>query len=291
MYEFSILKPMGDNHFLRRSILFILVALSSLFAWYILSLEDRSGELTFAVLDVGQGDALFIESPLGNQMLLDGGPSRAVLEKLSYVMPFYDRTIDLVGLSHPHRDHMDGLIDVLKRYGVGAIVTSGTSNDIPEHRAFLAAASSTLVLKQGDRIDLGGGAMLDVLFPVVPSDEVSPHQGMLVMKLTYGSTSFLLTGDMEQSIEAFLSSNLGTSLRSDVLKAGHHGSDTSSSDALLGVVRPRFAVISVGAGNTYGHPKQEILDRFNENKVEVHRTDKEGTIVFKSDGVTVWVEE
>lgn len=268
-----------------------ILGVAVLFVWYAVMSEDRQGELTFAVLDVGQGDALFIESPTGNQLLLDGGPSRAVVERLSDVMPVYDRTIDLVSFSHPHRDHFEGLIEVLERYDVGAVATPGTVGETPEYAAFARGASSTLALRRGDRIDLGGGAVLEVLFPVVNSREVSPHQGMLVMMLRYGETAILLTGDAERNIEQYLAGRDGSRLKADVLKVAHHGSETSTSDVLLSLVHPTYAVISSGTGNAFGHPEAVVLDRLAASNIQTYRTDQLGTVVFKSDGYRVWVED
>lgn len=266
---------------------------ATVFVWFVVLSEDRHGVLSFTVMDVGQGDALFIDTPNGNQLLVDGGPPHSATKALARVMPFYDRSIDLVALSHPHLDHFGGLLDVLHSYSVGGVVTSGTHNDTADFRAWQAAQKDAglteLVLHRGERINMGGGVLLDVLFPDRDVSKETPHNGMLVMRLTYGKTSFLLTGDMEQNMEQYLVTLDGAKLKSTVLKAGHHGSKTSSSPLLVSAVSPQFAAISVGAHNTYHHPSPETIATFNDFKIPFYRTDQNGDITFISDGEQVVV--
>lgn len=256
--------------------------------WYATFAEDRHGILTVAVLDIGQGDSIFIDAPSGNQLLLDGGPNNKVLRALSSVMPFYDRSIDLVALSHPHADHVGGLVDVMRRYDVSAVVSSGTQYNTPEYQAFENELKKDnlkeYVLHRGQRINMGMGVILDVLLPDRDVANAKPHDGMLVMKLSYGSTCVLLTGDMEKNLEDYLLYLQGADLKCDVLKVGHHGSHTSTQPEFLGAVSPKFAVISVGAHNSYGHPHQVTLDTLKKFNVQTLRTDQNGTIIFKSDG-------
>lgn len=259
--------------------------------WYAVAAEDRAGKLTVAFLDVGQGDAIFIESPTGTQVLIDGGPDRSVLRQLGSMMPFYDRTIDMLIVSNPDKDHFAGFLDVLRSYKVAAVMEPGTIGASAEYQVFgdevVREQARTLLARRGQVIDLGGGATLEILFPDRDIAGVDTNTGSVVAKLTYGNTSFLLTGDTTSSVEEYVAQLDGKQLDVDVLKVGHHGSRTSTSDALVGLASPAYAVISAGKNNRYGHPHQEVLDRLARFGVETLRTDLRGTIVFTSDGETV----
>lgn len=261
--------------------------------WYALYLikHDGEGTLTFAVLNIGQGDALFVQGPTGLQMLIDAGPNTgAVLRELPRVMPWWDRSIDVAVETHPDADHMGGLIDVFDRYKVGAFITPGiikhnTTTDALD-RGVDGEHVPIYVARRGMVIDLGHGAYLRVLYPDV---DVSgwgqrTNDGAIVAQLVYGSTTVLLTGDAAFETEEKLLA-MGESLESDILKVGHHGSKTSTSDAFIAAVRPSVALISAGAGNMYGHPTQETLGRLSAAGVPVMRTDQHGTIVCTSDAV------
>lgn len=265
------------------------------FIWYVVWREDRRGILTLTVLDVGQGDAIFIDAPSGNQMLIDAGPpDDAVVSSLGRGMPFYDRSIDLVALSHPHLDHYGGLPSVFERFRVDGFVTSGTVTDTPDfsqfERVVERASLVPIPLVAGTRIDLGLGAVLEVLAPQIVLPAASPHEGMLVMRLVYGDTSVFLTGDMERPLERYLVAGQGKQgLHSNVLKVGHHGSYTSSDELFLAAVDATYGVISVGAHNRYGHPKQVTLDTLERFKLTTYRTDQNGSVRVTSDGRVVKV--
>lgn len=285
-----------------------LLCTATVFIWYAAVAEDRGGKLTVAFFDVGQGDAIFIESPTGTQMLIDGGPDRSVLRQLGGVMSFYDRTIDMLIVSNPDKDHFAGFLDVLRAYKIGAVMEPGTIGASAEYEAFEKlleegknpSTSKTRVLpftkgeqvqkilaRRGQRIDLGGGAMLEILFPDRDIEGVDTNTGSVVAKLSYGDTSFLLTGDTTSAVENYLAQIDGKRLDVDVLKAGHHGSRTSTSDALVGFASPAFAVISAGRDNRYGHPHSEVLERLQRFEIETFGTYERGTITFVSDGETV----
>jgi competence protein ComEC len=252
----------------------------------------HSGVLTFAVLDIGQGDGLFIEGPTGIQVLVDAGPNTgAVLSQLPKVMAFGDRTLDAVIETHPDADHMGGFVDVLERYKVGAFITPG----IIKHNTTTDALDREVddqhipiyIARRGMVVDLGGGAELDVLYPDqdVTNFGEKTNDGAVVAHLVYGSTSAMLTADAPFSTEAHLIQiSTSTDLASDLLKVGHHGSKTSTSDAFIAAVHPQTALISVGADNTYGHPTQETLSRLASAGVPVIRTDQKGTVTCRSDG-------
>ena len=265
----------------------------AVFVWYAVLAETRSG-LKVAFLDVGQGDAIFVEAPNGNQVLIDGGPNKTVLRELAKQMPFYDRTIDGVVITHPHLDHYGGLVDILDNYKIGFEMDSG--NDNPESKGFDIYArkleeekEKRIFAKKGMRVNLDEGLYLDILLPVINRKGMSAHDEMVVARLVYGNNSFLLTGDMEDNLESFLLS-FGGSIKSDVLKVGHHGSKTSTSEKFLGLVNPGLAIISAGKNNKYGHPHQEVTERLARFEIPVLRTDEKGTIILKSDGEKIMAE-
>jgi len=267
--------------------------LGAVFVWYAVLAETRSG-LKVAFLDVGQGDAIFVEAPNGNQVLIDGGPNKAVLRELAKQMPFYDRTIDGIVITHPHLDHYGGLVDVLDNYKIGFEMDSG--NDNLESKGFDIYArkleeekAKRIFAKRGMRVNLDKGLYLDILLPVINKKGMSAHDEMVVARLVYGNNSFLLTGDMEDNLESFLLS-FGGSIKSDVLKVGHHGSKTSTSEKFLGLVNPELAIISAGKNNKYGHPHKEVTERLARFEIPMLRTDEKGTIIIKSDGEKIVAE-
>ncbi|MDO8561053.1 MAG: ComEC/Rec2 family competence protein [bacterium] len=257
----------------------------------VFKIEARGGLLAVHFFDVGQGDAIFIESPNGYQVLVDGGPDNSVLSKLAGVMPFWDRSIDLVILTHPHADHVDGLLEVLRRYEIGAVIESGVNHSIPEYgewHAFLEEKGVPVTIAEGGQVvKFSDGVSLNILTPFKSFVGESPkniHDSMVIFRLTYASSTALFMGDAEKSLERRLIS-LGDDIKAEVLKAGHHGSKTSSFEEFLRAVSPEVVVISVGAKNRYGHPYQEVLDRFHKLGIKIFRTDMDGDVVFVSDGV------
>lgn len=236
-------------------------------------------------LDVGQGDAILIQAPDGRQMLVDGGPSpSALLDQLGEVLPFWDRSLDVVVLTHPDADHVSGLIPLFDRYKVAAVVDA-VAPDEKAGESWLAAVSAARVSHQaamrGMRL-AAGAVVLTVLSPVDGSAVIDDgNNGSVVLRLDYGENSVLLTGDAEGDAErAMLSS--GFPLRADVLKVGHHGSNASTSPQFLAAVQPLLAVISVGKDNHFGHPAPGLLQRLE--GVETLRTDEHGRIELVSDG-------
>lgn len=254
--------------------------------WYAAITEMR-GVLRVTFLSVGQGDAILVESPVGNQILIDGGPKNAVLGELGRAMPFYDRSIDAVLLSHPNLDHLSGFIEVLRRYDVDYDLESGRAHTISEYAEFekiiIERGVRRKFVRRGTEVDLGGGAILQILAPEERDMAAKNlNDTMVVARLIYGDTAFLFTGDMERGLEMRLAQN-GDDLSAQILKVGHHGSKTSSSEALLAAVRPEYAVIEVGK-NSYGHPNAGVLARLASFGARVLRTDTDGTIIFESDG-------
>ena len=251
--------------------------------------KNSRKELTFAMLDIGQGDALFIESPTGTQILVDGGPPRKILSQLSRVMSPFDRTIDSIIITNPDQDHIGGFLDVLKVYKVDKIFEPGTYNDSKIYQNFKAEIKnkniSNILVKAGMRLDIGGGAFIDILFPDRDVSLWDSNDGSVVAKITYGETSVMLTGDATSETEKIiLDEYQKIALTSTVLKVGHHGSRTSSSADFVEAVTPSFALISDGKDNNYGHPHQDTLDTLASFGAKIFRTDLLGTIIMKSDG-------
>lgn len=231
------------------------------------------------VFDVGQGDAIFIDAP-HKQMLIDGGPDELVLERLSSVMPWWDRSIDIVVNTHPHADHLVGLLPVLERYKVSQVLDADQGYNTPEFAEYLKLAGPHREILAGDvTVDLGDGVQLKTLWPPATYNDAlleDPNDGSIVFLLTYGQTSMLLTGDAGIAEEAEW--GVGDI---DVLKVGHHGSDTSTSQEFLERTTPEVAIISVGQGNDYGHPSSFILDRLQQQGIQVYRTDQNGSVRVK----------
>ena len=273
-----------------RKIFLLAVIAASIFIWYaVFDLEAR-GNLSISFFDVGQGDSEFIQAENGNQVLIDGVPNEAILSKLGEAMPFWDRSIDLVVLTHPHADHLDGLLEVLKRYNVRTVIESGANHSIPEyakwHQLLEEKAVEVIIAKAGQKIKISDSAYLNIFTPFEDFEDKSSkniHDAMIASKLNYGSTSVLFMGDAEKQIEYRLIFS-GADLKSDILKVGHHGSKTSTSEEFLKAVSPKFAIISAGRKNRYGHPHQDILDRLMSFGIKIFRTDQDGDIRFLSDG-------
>ncbi|MBI4093401.1 MBL fold metallo-hydrolase, partial [Candidatus Kaiserbacteria bacterium] len=239
----------------------------------------------------GQGDAIFIDAPSGRQVLMDGGPDRSVLRELGKVMPWWDRSIDVVIATHPDADHISGLVDVLQRYRVEYVFQPGVEkNTGPAESMLLSVAkegAQEIYARRGQIIDLGVGAYLEILFPDRDVSDVETNTASIVARLVYGETAFMLTGDSPQAIEEYLVRLDSSKLQSTVLKAGHHGSRTSSSPLFLGFVNPNFVVFSRGCENRYGHPHEEVVELFTRLEIPTFDTCTEGRISFISDGITV----
>jgi len=282
-------------------VVILVLLLITISIWYAAIREDRRGTLTVSFLDIGQGDSIFIDSPSGRQVLIDGGPDASVLRRLPQVMPLYDHSIDVVIGTHPDSDHIAGLIDVLQRYDVSYVVQSSVLGSTPTWNAFEDAIKAdqkkgtrVITAIRGQIIDLGDGAYLEVLSPDRSLPHTDTNTACVVTRLVYGATSFMLPCDAPQDIEKYLvelaSTPLGIndgSLHSTVLKAGHHGSKTASSPLFVGEVDPEYAVYSRGCNNQYGFPDQETVQTFAKFGIPTFDTCKDGTVTFVSDGETV----
>jgi len=262
--------------------------------WSTVARADQHGMLTVAFLDIGQGDAIYIEAPNGNQMIIDGGPSSgALLRALGQVMPFWDRSIDVVLATHPDQDHVGGLPALLGRMRVDTVVTTENVSDTGAYAAFEKAIlennPARVLARRGERIILDEGVVLEILFPAQSTFGWETNSASIVARLSYGDESFLFTGDSPQSIEKYLVAKDGKALHANVLKLGHHGSRTSSSQIFLSAVNPDYAIISAGLNNKYGHPHKEVIDLLTQFDTPSLTTAELGTIVFKTDGTELQV--
>jgi competence protein ComEC len=250
-----------------------------------------SAELKVAFLDVGQGDAIFIKSPSGRQMLIDGGPNNKVLRELGKVMPFYDRSIDVVLATHADQDHIGGLVEVLKRFKVDLFIRSNSTSTsdvyIELENLIKKKDVEEVVIFSPQILTLGKNTEFDIIFPTQNTASWETNDASVVGKLIYGNNSFLLTGDSPQIIEKYLVGKYGSFLKSDILKVGHHGSKNSSSELFVGTVSPKYSVISVGKDNRYGHPNPEALNVLKNFGGQILETMTKGRIIFKLDGTTV----
>lgn len=273
------------NYFLLLSVVFLLVV--NIYLFHLDFTSSKKG-FRFAMLDIGQGDALFIESPTGTQVLVDAGPARKILGPLSKIMSPFDRHIDAIIITNPDSDHISGFLDVLKRYKVDQVFEPGTKNDSRTYQNLETEIKNknipNILAKKGMRLDLGGGVIVDILFPDRDVSDFSVNDGSIVAKLQYGKTSILLTGDATAKTEKIILDEYAkTALASTVLKVGHHGSRTSSSIPFVKAVAPVYAFISDGRDNKYGHPHPETLDTLSSVGAKILRTDLLGTVIMKCD--------
>ena len=272
--------------------LFLLVLLLLLVDTLLLRLDWQNSRrvLTFAMLNVGQGDALFIESPTGTQIMFDGGPARKVLGPLAGVMSPFDRTIDAIVITNPDADHIGGFSDILKNYKIGLVLEPGTLNDSKTFQNLKTEIKnqniSNILARRGMRLHIGGGAFIDILFPDRDVSSWETNDGSVVARLSYGDTSIMLTGDATKKTEKIiLEENLSTELESTFLKVGHHGSRTSTSSSFVKTVSPEYALISAGKDNKYGHPHQDTLSALSQFGAKIIRTDLSGSIIIKCDTI------
>lgn len=250
--------------------------------------------LTVRFLDVGQGDAIHVMTPDGHELLIDGGPSAAVLREFSSGRSFFDTYVDVVIATHPDTDHVAGLVDVLKRYEVGMIVETAVEHDAVAAVAFDDTADTygvrRVIAQAGQTIQLGASTTVRILSPYGDTSNWENNAASVVVQIVYGDIEFMLTGDASSGIEEYLVGVHGELLESEVLKLGHHGSKTSSSELFLERVQPAYAVVSAGIDNRYGHPHPEVLARVENVDSKIVSTAALGTIVFETDGSTVWMK-
>ena len=246
----------------------------------------QAGTLTVTWLDVGQGDAAVIQCG-GQSILIDGGKP----EKSSYIYAWLQQHglsyLDVIVATHVDADHIGGLSGALNYASVGTAYcpeTTGTTETFQSFVKYLAQRGKQITVPTAGETFALGGAQIQILGPLHRAEDSNDNS--IVLKVSFGATSFLFTGDAERAEEQDLL-NSGVNLQSTVLKVGHHGSDTSTSYPFLRAVAPQYAVISVGAGNSYGHPTEAVLSRLRDAGVTTFRTDMQGEITAVSDGQTI----
>lgn len=249
-------------------------------------LVAAAGKMTMSVIDVGQGDSILVQFPNGQTMLVDAGPGDHGTAVVNYLHAQGVANIDLLVATHPHEDHIGGMIDVLNVVSIGTVWDSGFNHGSPVQRKYLAQLLSKNIsyekVTAGEAMQFGAARAV-VLAPLRLTENVNDNS--LVIRLTYGSISYLLTGDMEQAERE----SVGRWPASTVLKVAHHGSRNGTDDNFARAVHPQYAVISCALINDYGHPHPEAISALEKIGAEIHRTSTEGTVVVETDGNTVSV--
>jgi competence protein ComEC len=275
---------------------FIFVTVVGIVVYAVPQTLTVNNELEVTFLDVGQGDAILIEAPNNVDVLIDGGRTKKILDLLSAELPFGDDTIDVVIATHPDADHIGGLPFVLDAYTVDKVFEPGVSSSTQTYQAFQSRIRDKKIerglARRGMRIvlDAEKNIVIDILYPDRDTTGWETNEASIVARLSYGTTSFLLTGDSPVEKEFYLVKHDGIALQSSVLKLGHHGSKTSSSESFLKTVAPLHAIISAGKNNSYGHPHPSVLSRLNQLHIPYFETSKMGSIRFVTDGVTLTQE-
>ena len=270
----------------------IVLVYFNILAWVaVFDLSQNGLEIVF--FDIGQGDSIFIETSSKHQILIDGGPDFSVLEKLGQNMAFYDRTIDLIVLTHPDHDHLAGLIEVLNNYKVENILWTGVVKETTEFeewkRLIQEEGARVVIAEAGKKIICLGKNDLTEMVVFHPFENLegqivkNANNTSIVIQLSFGEARALLTGDIGGSIENSLTEK-DIFLGADVLKIAHHGSKGSSSENFLKEVSPWLAIISVGADNSYGHPDLSVLELLSKYGIKLLRTDQDGDIRIFSGG-------
>jgi competence protein ComEC len=285
----------NKNKNLRFYILAVLAA-AAVLIWVEIWQAAPSKYLKTVFFDIGQGDAIFIETPWRRQILVDGGPSAKILAKLGSQMSFFDDYIDIIILTHPDTDHVSGLVDVLKRYRAGLIIQPDASKNLAEYQEILRIAEKKkipfLTARAGQIIKFGDGSLAEILWPPADgrsADTSNSNKSSIVSRFSYGQKTFLFAGDTEEREERSLLA-VGGNFKSDILKIGHHGSKNASSERFLAAVRPVFSVISAGRQNRYGHPHPEVLERLQKISSQIFRTDVLGDIKILTDGLILKID-
>ncbi|EGT0695433.1 ComEC/Rec2 family competence protein [Clostridium perfringens] len=249
----------------------------------------KDSKLMISYMDVGQGDAAYIKVN-GNDILIDAGPRSNSKELLEQLKAKNIDDFELVIATHPHEDHIGGMVDVFKEYEVKAFYSPKITHTTKTYENLVKAVKNeglkTKELKGGMVIDLGEGAKFEVFTPQKSEyEELNDYSP--IMKLSFGDTSYLFTGDAEKLAEEEALAKYKTSLDSDVIKFGHHGSSSSSSNAFIEAVSPKYGIISCAKDNKYGHPHRETLDIIKKYNIKTFRTDTDGEIILTSDGKSI----
>lgn len=264
----------------------------------LLFLKDNNLHIYF--LNVGQGDAEYIKISNNFNVLIDGGPDKEVLYELGKIKMFYDRRINIIILTHPHTDHVRGLIDVLKRYNVGQIWMTDAIHSAPEYLEFLKIIKDQKIpvklVRAGESgvwENKNGNINWEILWPnesYLNKEVDNLNNTSVVLKISSNNFSVLFTGDVEEDVQNKLFSAYGSQLMADILKVPHHGSSNAASEKFIKAVAPKIAIIEVGEHNMFGHPAQQTLQKYQNINTQILRTDQNGTIEFVFDGKNYWTK-
>ena len=249
-------------------------------------------KLKVSYIDVGQADSILIQIPNGKNVLIDAGNNGDANTITSYLKKQGISRLDIVIATHPHEDHIGSMDTVINTFDIGQVIMPRKDSTTQTYKSLITAIQNKGLkiteAKAGLKVDLGSEVNALLLAPNSASyEDVNDYSA--VLKLTYGTNSFLFEGDAQELSENEMI-NAGYNLKADVLKVGHHGSKTSSSSAFLAKVQPKFAVISVGKGNSYGHPAKTTLDKLSNIGAKVYSTDVFKTIVAESDGTNITIK-
>ena len=241
-------------------------------------------------IDVGQGDSEFLELPNGQTMLIDAGNPENGQQIVGYIKNLGHSKVDYLVATHPHADHIGGMAAVINNLDIGSFYAPKVTTTTQTYKGLIYALQSKKlgihVAKAGTNMFKTGNLLADIIAPVnISGDDLNQYSAVIM--LTYGDNRFLFTGDAGEPSE----SQITADVKADVLKVGHHGSSTSTSQAFLNKVKPKYAVIEVGAGNSYGHPTAATLSKLQTIGATIYRTDKDGTIIFTSDSHTITVDK
>ena len=280
---------MKTNLIITRWIFLVFLLFLTSLIWSMVWHFSPKTELEIAYLDIGQGDATLITAPNGNRLLIDGGEGAQILTAISDVLPFYDRRIDILLATHAHTDHLGGFPSVIDRFKVQAVIDNGLPGSSPAYNNLYQTIDEVGVdlftARRGMLIHLDKETVFVVLFPDRElADNMDPDDGSIVGQLIHGQNAFIFTGDAGQKVEEYLVNLDGSNLESEILKAGHHGSRTSTAHNFVGWVDPKYAIISAGRDNRHGHPHSEVLETLNQFSVQIESTFETGHIIFSSDG-------
>lgn len=267
-------------------ILFLLVSLSGCSKKEVQKVSTSGGSLEVHYIDVGQADSILIKTPSGKNLLIDAGNNDDSDLVVNYLKSEGIKKLDGVIGTHPHEDHIGGLDVVIDTFDIDKVYLPKASSTTRTFKDVLSSIKNKnlkiIRAKKGVKLDLGNEIKAEILAPNKDKYEETNNYSA-VLKLEYGDTSFLFTGDAEKEVEEEILAS-GTNIDIDVLKLGHHGSSSSTTAEFLKKTSPNYIVISVGNDNKYGHPHQETIDKINKLNVPIYRTDKNGTIVAFSDG-------
>lgn len=255
-------------------------------------LFNQEKNLKVIFFDIGQGDAILIITPDREKILIDGGPDKSIIYKLDQYLPFYERKIDLMILTHPDPDHLTGLVEVLKRYQVNKVFYNGVDDENLVYKEFLKIIDEKGIKKEivwfNKQIILNC-CQIYFLYPfenLAGKDLKNDNEGSLIFKFIFTQRKILFTGDATKNVEKNLI-NYKIDLKSDILKVAHHGSKDSTSQEFLGKVKPIYAVISVGKNNKFGHPNLRVLKNLEKIGAKILRTDKLGDIIFEINEISL----